>query len=245
LPGLTKSTEPKTITVMEQQKKSFDLILKSLHEKGPLKIDVYQRTEKAFELLKDTLKRLESELLDAMLKVDKRVVIKFTERGPFDLEFKISDDILIFSMHTDIYTFQEGHQIWKNSYVTGQKNRAYCGMISVYNFLTDSMKFNRVNDVGVLIARIFVNSENHFFVEGKKQLGFLYSDFENDELTTTRMREMVETAVLHSLNFDIFISPFEQVKMISVQELNEKNLASVVSTGKRLGFKFQSDSEVI
>ncbi len=232
------------ITDMEQSNKSFELILKSLQEKGPLKIDVYQKTESAFNLLKTTLKQLESDLLEAMSKIDKRVVIKFTERGLFDLEFKISDDILIFSMHTDTFTFHESHPIWKKSYVTDNKNNAYCGMILIYNFLTDSLKFNRVNDLGVLIGRMFINSENHFFAEGKKQLGFLFSDFENDELNPARIRELAETAVLHILNFDIFTPPFDQVKMISVKELNEKNLASVVSTGKRLGFKFQTDSGI-
>jgi len=34
-------------------------------------------------------------------------------------------------------------------------------MISIYNFLSDSFKFNRVNDIGYLIARVFTNKENH------------------------------------------------------------------------------------
>ena len=229
---------------MEPSKSQFDLIKKSLVEKGPIKIDVYQKTEVAFNHLKTVLKSIEVELLDAMAKVDNRVVVKFSERGAFELEFRISDDILIFSMHTDTFTFQESHPIWKNSYVSNNKNLGYCGIISVYNFLTDSLKFNRVNDVGVLIARIFVNSENHFFVEGKKQLGFMFNEFETDELTESKLREIVETAVLFSLNFDIITPPFDQVKMISVQELIEKNLAGVISTGKRLGFKFQSDSDI-
>jgi len=230
---------------MEQSQKPFENILKSLQEKGPLKIDVYKRTENAFNLLKTILKQLETELLDAMAKIDKRVVVKYTERGMFDLEFNISDDILIFTMHTDTFTFQDSHSIWKNSYVSENKRNGYCGMISIYNFLTDSVKYNRVNDVGVLIARIFINSENQFFVEGKKQLNFLFSNFGNDELLETRLREVAENAILYTLNFDIYTPPFDQVKMISVQELNEKNLASIVSTGKRLGFKFQSDSEVL
>jgi hypothetical protein len=147
-------------------------------------------------------------------------------------------------MHSDTYTFPTSHPVHKISYVAEHPNNAYCGMISVYNFLTDSIKYQRVNDMGVLIARIFINHENHYFVEGKKQLGILFNDFSKDELTDVRMRQFVENAILYTLNFDIFTPPFDQVKMISVQELIEKSLANVVSTGKRLGFKFQSDSDI-
>ena len=229
---------------MQEEGKTFEHILKSLIEKGPLKIDVYQKTEIAFNQLRIILKKLETDLSASMSKIDKRVIIKYSERGPFDLEFKISDDILIFCMHTDTYTFHRSNPLWKTSYVSEKNTNAYCGMISVYNFLTDSVKYNRVNDMGVLIARIFINSENHFFVEGKKQLGIGFNSFDTDELTEARLRELAETAILYTLHFDIHTPPFEQVKMISVQELIDKNLASVVSTGKRLGFKFQGDSEI-
>ncbi len=229
---------------MDKAEKPFDMIVKSLREKAPLKIDVYQQTEQAFNNLKNILKQLEIDLLKVMSTIDKRVVIKYTERSLFDLEFKISDDILIFTMHTDAYTFSSSHQIWQNTYVSENRNNGYCGMISIYNFLTDSIKFNRSNDVGLLIARIFINAENHFFVEGKKQLGFLFSDFKNDILDELRLKEVTETAILHTLNFDIHTPPFDKVQLISVQELNEKNLASVVSTGKRLGFKFEAETDV-
>ncbi|MBL0343575.1 MAG: hypothetical protein IPP71_23595 [Bacteroidetes bacterium] len=221
------------------------MILTSLIEKGPIKAEVYHKTEEAFNNIKLVLRKLESQLQQAMAVVDKRVVIKYTERSLFDLEFKISDDILIFSMHTDAFTFPESHPIWKTSYLNDQKLRSYCGLISIYNFLTDSIKYNRTNDVGVLIARIFVNSENHFFVEGKRQLGFLFNDFESDLLLEQRIRDLVENAIIYSLNYDILTPPYEQVRLISVQDLIDKNLSSVISTGKRLGFKLQSDSDII
>ena len=44
--------------------------------------------------------------------------------------------------------------------------RTYCGVINMYNFLSDSFKYNRENDLGYLIGRMFINKENTF-VEGK------------------------------------------------------------------------------
>lgn len=228
---------------MEQGPSSLDLILKSLSEKATIKLDVYKNTEDAFHHLKTTLKSLESELLAAVH--DKRLSIKYTERSPFDLEFRISDDILIFTMHPDIFSFHESHYIWKNSYILENQSRAYCGMISVYNFISDSFRFKRTNDLGYLIARIFINSENHYFVEGKRQLGYLYNNFDTDTIDPAAIRSISESAILYSLNFDIFIPPFDQVKVITVAEVLEKNITSLMSTGKRLGFKFQSDSDQI
>lgn len=229
---------------MENDSAAFQLILKSLSEKAPAKIEVVKRAEEAFSVMKNILRKLELQLQESLSKVDKRIVIKYSERGPFDLEFKVCDDILIFSLHTDAFTFPENHQIWKSTYAHSNPQKIYFGMISVYNFLTDSLKYNRSNDIGVLIARVFINHENHFYVEGKKQLGFLFNDLEHDTFTEQRIRDFLESSILHSLNSDIFTPPFEQVKMISVQDLMEKNLSSVVSTGKRLGFKLQTDTDI-
>jgi hypothetical protein len=146
-------------------------------------------------------------------------------------------------MHSNVYTFDDSHHINKSSYVKQQPFNAYCGMISIYNFLTDSFQYKRGNDLGLLIARIFINQENHFFVEGKRHLGIDFNDFDNDLIDSPRLTAIVEAAILHCLNFDIQTPPFDKVGAITVQEVMEKELATVVSTGKRLGFKFQSESD--
>lgn len=208
-------------------------------------MDVFENLQKIFHSLRTVCRGLEHDLQNSLVKIDKRIQVKYSERGNSDIEFRFCDDILIFSMHTDAYTFPQSHQIWKNSYVTDDPSRHFCGMISIYNFLTGSLKYNRINDQGLLIARLFVNRENHFFVEGKKQLGLRFTNFESDIATLDRLRDVVETAILHCLEVDIFTPPFELVKAISVQELIEKSLANVVSTGKRLGFRLQSDNDLI
>lgn len=229
---------------MSDDNSNYGLILKSLSEKGPLKLNVIQRTKEAFKLLKSVLKKIESELNLAMAKVDNRIQVSFMERGPFDLELKIADDILILSMHSNVYTFDESHSIHKTGYLKSNPANGFCGMISVYNFLTDSFQYRRGNDVGYLIARMFVNHENHFFVEGKRQIGIDFNDFENDIIDELKIRALVESVVLFSLNFEMQTPPFDKVNVITVQEVMDKELASVVSTGKRLGFRFQSDSDI-
>jgi hypothetical protein len=111
--------------------------------------------------------------------------------------------------------------------------------------LSDSFKYNRNNDLGYLIARIFINIENHYFVEGKRQLGFLYNDFENAIIDETSIKAVVESCVLYATEFDLLVPPFNEVKEITVYQKIEQMGNASIKTGKRLGFQFQADSDHI
>jgi hypothetical protein len=230
---------------MSETPSSRDLIVKALAEKAVLKLEVLRNTEEAFKLLRKELEGVQTDLNNTLSGIDKRIHLKNSEKGPYDLELKFSDDILIFSMHTDVFAFEDAHPVRKTSYLTEDPGRGFCGMIMIYNFLSDSFKFKRENDVGLLIARIFVNKEGHFFVEGKRQLGFLYNDFEALQVNQQNLRAVIESAILYSIHFDIYAPPFDQMKMITVQQVMDKSMSGLVSTGKRLGFKFQSDEDLI
>jgi hypothetical protein len=114
-------------------------------------------------------------------------------------------------------------------------------MINVYNFLTDSFKYNRNDDLGYLIGRLFVNRENHYFVEGKRQMGFLYNNFGQAIISSDAIKRIIESAMLYSLEFDLLVPPYDMVKIASVAQMNSKIESSKLQTGKRLGFKFNSD----
>ena len=113
------------------------------------------------------------------------------------------------------------------------------------NFLNDSFKYNRVNDVGYLIARIFLNNETHFFTEGKRQLGFLYNDFPNAVLNKDVLKDILHSAIIYALDFDLLTPPFENMKEVTVMEIMEATNSMNIKTGKRLGFRFQADNDQI
>jgi hypothetical protein len=148
-------------------------------------------------------------------------------------------------MHSNVFEFDKSHRIWKTSYVRDREGLSYCGMINVYNFLNDSFKYNRANDIGYLIARIFLNVENHYFVEGKRQLGFLYNDFAHAVIDEETLRRIVESTIVYCLDFDLFTPPFDAVKEVSVNEIMEASFANQFRTGKRLGFRFHADNDSI
>ena len=220
------------------------MILKVLKEKSSLKQEVFYKTIDLFGTLRSVVKELATELKPQARQIDKRLHVEFTERSEFEFELRVAGDVLIFSMHTNVFEFEQSHQIWKSSYVKEQEGRSYCGMINIYNFLADSFKYSRSEDLGYLVARLFVNHEDHFFVEGKRQLGFLYNDFPNSVIDRAQLRNIVESAVLYCLDFDLFTPPFDEVKVISLAQVLQASTTMSVKTGKRLGFRFQADNDI-
>lgn len=216
-------------------------IIELLRQKIELKQLVFNETKNVFNALRVILADLSKELSSKVKNINSELTVFYKENGEFEIEFTLADETILFVMHSNIFTFDSTHEIWKSSYVKENKERAYCGKIFIYNFLADSFKYNRANDIGYLIGRVFVNKENHFFVEGKKQLGNLYSDFSTSQLDNQMLQKIVEAAVMYSLEFDPFTPPFEAQGQISVGEVLDASLQSRITTGKRLGFKFQSD----
>lgn len=228
-----------------EKESTHDLIIKSLKEKSSMKQDVYENTLRAFNLMKSVGFDLVREIKSNSEITDKRVVIDYRERGDFEFELRISGDLLIFSMHTNIFEFDKDHLMWRSSYIKEDPFRTYCGLINVYNFLNDSFKYNRIADLGYLIGRIFINKEKHYFLEGKRQLGFLHNDFVNDIIDETAVKTILESIILYCLNFDLYTPPFDSIREISVSEMQAANENMQIKTGKRLGFRFQADEDEI
>lgn len=223
----------------------MDSIIATLGGKSSMKQDVYAHTLKNFGVLKMALQELAGKLQESIRHQDKRLSVEYLERGEFEAELKIAGDVLIFYMHTNVFKLDPEHGAAKAEYVAVDDSRSFCGTISVYNFLADSLKYSRVNDVGYMIARIFVNREEHFFVEGKGQLGFLYEKFQAEMLDANVIKDIVESIVLYTLEFDLFNPPFGEVQTVSVNEILEATQFMSLSTGKRIGYTFQADEDPI
>ena len=220
-----------------------ELIVKTLKEKSSLKQDVYHTTLQAFNAIKANAKKIADELKKEAIIIDKRLIIEYKDKGSFEFELRVAGDLLIFAMHTNVFEFDKSHQIWRTSYLKEDPFRSYCGIINIYNFLNDSFTYNRVNDSGYLIGRIFTNKENHYFVEGKRQLGFLYNDFVHDVLTPEAIKSVLESTILYCINFDLFTPHFDSIKEISVADMQTATEGMQIKTGKRLGFRFQADND--
>lgn len=216
-------------------------IIGTLSSKSCLKQKVYDHTLETFDTIKGVLQEITSDFNSQLLEQDERVRLEYTDSGVFVTQLRVAGDLLIFNMHTNIFEFDRDHKIWETEYMKKDPTNSYCGIISIYNFLVDSFKYNRMEDLGYLIARIFINKNQHFFVEGKRQAGYQYKNFGKTEIEKNILRKVIANAMGYSLEFDLLVPPYENVKIASVGQLTEKISISRFKTGKRLGFKFNSD----
>lgn len=217
-------------------------LLEALVIKSNVKQQAYENTLKTFLILKKVLKQLETDYSSKIKNdVPASSLPVFKDRGAFEAEFQIAGDLLIFSMHSNVFEFDDKHPVWNTAYIKDDPLRSYCGTINIYNFLADSFKYNRVNDLGYLVARIFINKDNHYFVEGKRQADEVVKDFAMDSVSPGVIRQILETAIQYSIEFDLLVPPYDQVKMATVEQMNQKMNFSKMITGKRLGFSFNSD----
>lgn len=218
-------------------------IIKLLAEKSVMKQNVYANTIKVFDQLKNISKNVTDEFAREIRSVDNRVTLGFKEFNAQSFQVKVAGDMLQFDMHTNVFEFDKSHPVFKSSYVKQNELNSYCGIISVYNFLSDSFKYNRLNDVGFLIARIFINREQKFFIETKTNLNFRYAQYSETPINDDHLRDIVQELMIFAIAFDLNIPPYDAVKHVSVMEIQEKASSVVLKTGKRLGYIGGSTSE--
>ncbi len=224
---------------MELKKELAELVF----DKATLKKKVYQSTKDTFELFRKTTRELIHSFQEKAKNDDIDIAFEFKDRGDFEFEVKFAGDVLIFMMHTNVFEFSRNHDVMKTPYVKEDPKRSYCGTIHIYNFLADSFTYNRDNDLGYMIGRIFVNNENHYFIEGKRELGMLYNNFNTAKITENTVLEIIESAIMYTTNFDLLTPPYDEVKLVSVAEMKMSFDRKMMVTGKRLGFRFQADTD--
>jgi hypothetical protein len=140
-------------------------------------------------------------------------------------------------MHTNVFEFDKSHPMFKTGYIKQNEYNSYCGIINVYNFLSDSFKYNRLNDLGYLMCRIFINREMKFFIEAKGSVGIKYSSFSVEPLNKEQLTEILNDLIIYAITFDLFTPPYDMVREVSVNEMIEKVSSINLRTGKRLGFE--------
>ena len=217
----------------------FDALVK----KATLKQQVYKNTLDALKLLKAGMEDLTGKYAAIDSEEASKIPFTYKDRSEFDAELKFAGDTLVFMMHTNIFEFPRDHEVMKTPYIKEDTDRSYCGIINIINFLSDSFKYDRENDVGYMIGRIFINKDMHYFIEGKREIGFLYKSFGNSLMNEEFACNILESAIQYTINFDLLTPHYDNVKEVTVQEFKAVLGSMKIKTGKRLGFKFQADRE--
>ncbi len=214
-------------------------LFEALRGKSLLKQDVYRKTQQSFEILRKEIRGLVYSY-DETYANQQKVDFEMVDGDDFRIQLKFGGDVLIFILHTNIFQFPRLHEVMKTQYINDDPARSYCGVINIYNFLADSFRFNRYNDLGYLIGRVFINKDVHYFIEGKREIGQLYNNFSTSVLDETAVRDIIKSSILYTTNFDLLTPPYDEVKLVRVGDMQAESDIKLV-TGKRLGFRFQGD----
>lgn len=221
---------------------SIDLIKEILLLKSSAKQLVYRNCKQAFEVFKTEVKLIVNSISAEITEKDKNVEVAFIEKTPFEFHLKFSGDTLVFMMHTNVFDFDKEHPLKKTKYLHKNSLRAFCGMIQVYNFLSDTIKYNREADAGFMVARFYINFENHFYLEGEKPISYLYNDFENQVFDNNAAKKIVLESITFALNFDLVAPSFNDMQMITLEQKNQMSYSSGIPTSKTLGFSVPNEN---
>jgi hypothetical protein len=234
----------KTNLMKTEKTDNTTYILDTLVEKSIVKQETYLVTLENFITLKKVKKYLIDNYRKQLKNSPQKIALNFTENGVFESSMQIAGDIIIFNMHTNIFTFDQKHWIWQTDYVKQNELNAYCGVINVYNFLADSFKYNRLTDYGFIIARIFINREGYYFLEGNPNFGSFNDNFGKKKLDMASMRELAQSIIQYSMEVDLVVPPLENIQVATVDQMLDKRNSSKIETGKPLGFQSAINSNI-
>lgn len=159
-----------------------------------------------------------------------------------EFDVKLAGDLLVFVLHTNIVTFDETHPVMQDPYVGQQDINRYFGQIMIYNFMADSVKFNRVNDPGYLLARLLINHEGRFVIEGGGRLAEISNKISTAPISDQELNVLVKLAMTIAIENDLMAPPFPQVQFITLMQKNEKT--QEMGGGQKIGFKMSYQSTI-
>ena len=218
----------------------LDQIFEGLKQKSTAKQAIYRNTLAAFDCLRLVSQELVVELARKLTPLDSSVVIEYRPVNEMEFHIRFSGDLLVFVMHSNIVTFPDEYGPMPSAYVSEDFRRRFFGHIMAYNFMADSIKYQRMNDPGYLVGRLLVNIDNHYFLEGVQQLELPDNDMSDNSITPDAMRLFVESAMIAAVNNDLVAPLLPEIQKISVKQKFENQQ---VSRGSKVGFSFSAQQQ--
>lgn len=210
-------------------------IVSALQDKAVLKQKLYKTTYSIFQTLKSETQAAGRILVEQMENSDPPVPVNFQESGDLEFRLRVSGDLLIFNMHSNIMTLPPDHPALRKEYFMENHRRAYFGQIFIYNFMHDSFRYNRQQDMGYMVARLLINCEKKYFIEGVRPLNFIQPEISTEEITSELLQSLLEKTILTSIETDLTSVPVQSMLMMTV---GDKVAQNEVRAGEKLGFQF-------
>ncbi len=217
------------------------IIIEKLKSKACLKQDIYEKSQKIFAHTKNIVRQIVDEINSTKDFEDSRVEIEVKNIDDFEYQLKIGSDLIVFILQSNVVALPSDHSVYKQKYVKEDKNRAFFGQIMIYNYMADTVKYNRQSDVGYLIERIFINIDDKFYVEGMKSLNFAHLTLENNNINASILKDLIEQAIMIAIDTDLVITSYEENFVLT---LDQKSSNRSYNTSKKLGFQMSHNREL-
>ncbi len=219
----------------------LDQIFDGLMQKSTAKQLIFRNTQAAFDCLRQVSQELVVELNQKLNPLDASVIIEYRSINEMEFHIRFSGDLLVFVMHSNVVTFPDDYGPMPTKYVEADFRRRFFGHIMAYNFMADSIKYQRLNDPGYLVGRLLVNIENCYFLEGVQQLELPDNDMSDNPIAPESLRLFVESAMIAAVNNDLVAPLLPEIQKISVKQKNENQQ---VSRGSKVGFSFSHEQQL-
>lgn len=219
----------------------LDQIFDGLQQKSTAKQAIFRNTQAAFDMLRLVSQELVGELSRKLTPLDASVLIEYRSINEMEFHIRFSGDLLVFVMHSNIITFPDDYGPMPSNYVEQDFRRRFFGHIMAYNFMADSIKYQRLSDPGYLVGRLLVNIESHFYLEGVQQLELPTNDMADNIITADMLRLFVESAMIAAVNNDLIAPPLPEIQKITVKQKLENQQ---VSRGSKVGFSFSHQQQL-
>jgi hypothetical protein len=212
----------------------IEYIKNMLESKSAAKQTTFRHLTEAFQLLCSESLRVINEL-KMKAHPGQEVTLYFKNISKHEFHVKLAGDLLIFVMHTNIITFEHEHEAMKDPYIKQNEVNRYFGQINVYNFMYDSLRYNRGNDPGYLIGRLMINHENRFFMEGEQPFVDEFGEISREAITNTDLQNIVKKSLQVAIKNDLVSPPYARVRTITLNQKNEHSIE--LGGGQKIGFQ--------
>lgn len=227
---------------MPEEKDPLDRIKFLLESKSAAKQITYRNLLAAFDVLRKESSRIITELTGKVKPDDEDVTLHFRDVNEHEFEVKLAGDLLTFVLHTNVVTFDPNGTIMQDPYIHQNPVNRYFGQIMIYNFMADSLKFNRVNDPGYLLARLLINHEGRYVVEGDGYLAQLAGKISPTPITENELAILVKFVLTMAIENDLMAPPFPDVRFITLFQKMEKT--QELGAGQKIGFRMSYQDKV-
>ena len=225
-------------------REKHNLLFQVLDANVRVKLELYNKAIEWFkqwqEINRQISEDIKKDLLDKGLK---NIRVIFQTEGTFEHRLTVGSDTLVFVLHSNIFKLNPDSSYARTDYVREDPTRAYGALVYIYNFLYDTLYYFRLNDVGVLVGRVFVNKDGKFFVEGQRQMGFLYTNWLENQLTAEAMRNITYSALLTALAIELKIPPYAAEQSITLQQFIAQSGMRAIKTARPPGFHLPDENK--